>query len=299
MDELPAISDPARLKAVEAARLLDSAPEADFDRLAQIAARLLSAPAAFVTVIDRNRQYLKSAVSDGAVTDQAGSSTGLDRSFCKHAVASNGPFIVEDARQHPLVKDNKAVGDGVIAYAGIPFEDPDGHAIGALCVIDFKPRQWSEDDIENLRAIARAASQLLAERETGRASNQAQHARAEAHGLESSVAGYLRAEDAYARLLGTSDPLNFEAEAEARRNLVEWMEQLRRAHDAGVEGRSNDAVLLGAIGRYLEAERQREALARSFAAGGVDLEHLQAAIARQMDAADALRIGALDHGVEL
>ncbi|HYI43080.1 MAG TPA: hypothetical protein VD768_05610, partial [Sphingomicrobium sp.] len=83
MSDLPEVTDPERLRAVEATRLVDSPPEADFDRLAQIAARLLGAPAAFVTVIDRDRQYLKSAVENGAVTDAAGTSTELDRSFCK------------------------------------------------------------------------------------------------------------------------------------------------------------------------------------------------------------------------
>jgi signal transduction protein with GAF and PtsI domain len=298
MSDIPEISDPARLKAVRATGLVDSAPEADFDRLARIAARLLAAPAAFVTVIDQDRQYLKSAVADDAVTKDAGTSTDLDRSFCKHAVASNEPFVVDDARMHPLVKDNKAVGDGVIAYAGVPFESPDGQPLGALCVVDSKPREWSEEDIENLRAIGRAASQLVSARQAGGEGGAAQHP-PKADDLTGSVAAYLRAERAYSRLLEGSRNLDMAAESEARGELVECTAALRRAHERGIAKEpGKDASLLECVGRYLEAEQQRESLAAAFSAGTEDLAKLEVAIERQMDAADALRICALDFGVE-
>ena len=43
---------PARLESVRASGLLDTDPEAAFDRLAALAAELLEAPLAFVTVVD-------------------------------------------------------------------------------------------------------------------------------------------------------------------------------------------------------------------------------------------------------
>ena len=59
--------------------------------------------------------------------------------------------MVEDAREHPLVRDNLAVRDlGVIAYAGIPLVLSDGHAVGAFCAIDGRPREWSERDLDIL-----------------------------------------------------------------------------------------------------------------------------------------------------
>jgi GAF domain-containing protein len=43
---------------------------------------------------------------------------------------------------------------GVIAYAGIPLIDSDGHALGTLCVIDSQPRHWTTHQVQLLRDIA-------------------------------------------------------------------------------------------------------------------------------------------------
>jgi GAF domain-containing protein len=54
-----------------------------------------------------------------------------------------------------VLRDNLAIRDmGVIAYAGIPLIDADGHALGTLCVIDSQPRHWSSRQIALLADIA-------------------------------------------------------------------------------------------------------------------------------------------------
>jgi GAF domain-containing protein len=81
--------------------------------------------------------------------------TPLSHSFCRHTLQTREPLVVEDARTHPLVRDNLAIGDlGVIAYAGIPLTSHDRHVLGTLCVIDHQPRMWTRDHIETLEALS-------------------------------------------------------------------------------------------------------------------------------------------------
>jgi GAF domain/Ribbon-helix-helix protein, copG family len=149
-----AVQDPQRLSAVRQTGLLDSAPDPAFDRHARLAAEVLNAPIALVSLIDEDRQFLKSCIG---VEEPVASEreTPLSHSFCQHAVAQRQPLIVEDAREHPVLKHNPAVEEmGSIAYAGVPLIDADGHALGTLCVLDSQPRQWTKHQVELLGDLA-------------------------------------------------------------------------------------------------------------------------------------------------
>src|SRR5262245_32548632 len=148
------IGDPARLAALERTKLLDTPPEEAFDRLTRLATILLHVPVALVSLVDGERQFFKSCV--GLAEPLASRrQTPLTHSFCKHAVASGQPFIVSDARRHPMVTDNPAVSEsGTIAYAGIPLTTTEGHTLGAFCVVDTRPHEWTEEEIRALRSLA-------------------------------------------------------------------------------------------------------------------------------------------------
>ncbi|MEA2312114.1 MAG: hypothetical protein QOE28_2082 [Solirubrobacteraceae bacterium] len=169
LDAAAAVQDPQRLDALRATGLLDSDIAPSFDRLARVAAHVLNAPVALVSLVDSDRQFFKSCLGlpEPWATRRG---TPLSHSFCQHAVASREPLLVDDSREHPLLRDNPAIRDiGVIAYAGIPLIDADGHALGTLCVIDSSPRHWTSHQVQLLSdlaasvvteiALARAASQ--------------------------------------------------------------------------------------------------------------------------------------------
>ena len=89
-------------------------------------------------------------------------STPLTHSFCQYVVASAEPLIVTDAREHPLLRDNRAVHDlGVVAYAGMPLTDENGTVLGSLCAIDTVPREWTDDELTALSDLADACSTEL------------------------------------------------------------------------------------------------------------------------------------------
>lgn len=157
------LADPARLQALYNTGLLDAGPDATFDRMADIAAKALAAPASAVSLVDDDRQYLTGLFGvNGEVAESR--QTAIDRSVCQHAVISGEPLIVEDARSHPLLKDHPAVTDGtVVAYAGVPLIDNADHAIGTLCVWDTSPRQWSQGHILVLRDLARLVREKIFE----------------------------------------------------------------------------------------------------------------------------------------
>jgi GAF domain-containing protein len=150
-----AVSDAGRLAALDRTGLMDSEADERFDGLARIAAKVLRAPVALVSLVGKDRQFWKSCI--GVMKEPWGSERGtpLSHSFCKHAVAARQPLIVDDAREHPTLRDNPAIRDlDVIAYAGIPLIDSEGHALGTVCVIDKKPRHWQPEETDLLRDVA-------------------------------------------------------------------------------------------------------------------------------------------------
>ena len=148
--------DSERLLALLRTGLLDTPPEPAFDRLTALTRRLLGVPVSLVSLVDERRQFFKSQT--GLPEELAcARETPLSHSFCKHVVGGRSPLVVDDARTHPVLKDNPAVRDlNVIAYAGVPLMTPDGHVLGALCAIDGRPRAWVAEDIATLTDLAAA-----------------------------------------------------------------------------------------------------------------------------------------------
>lgn len=157
MNTKPALSDEARLSKLKELLLLDSPAEEAFDRLTRLAAKIVNAPVSLVSLVDIDRQFFKSFV--GLPEPWASErQTPLSHSFCQYVVSTGQPLVVEDARQVPLLRDNMAIPDlDVIGYLGIPIMASDGSRLGSFCVIDSKPRQWTEREIDIVRELAISA----------------------------------------------------------------------------------------------------------------------------------------------
>jgi formate hydrogenlyase transcriptional activator len=151
------LADEARLEALRRTSLLDSPPEEAFDRLTRLATAVLHVPVAIISLIDRDRQFIKSESGlSGPLADLR--KTPIEHSFCKHPVGSGEPLVIPDAREHPVVGNYPGVTElGLGAYAGIPLITSDGHALGTFCVLDERPHEWTEEDIGILRVLASSA----------------------------------------------------------------------------------------------------------------------------------------------
>lgn len=169
-----AVAVQARLDALRATGLLDEPPSETFDRLVDLATKLLDVPTAVVTLVEPERQFFLAGLGIGEPwKGQRG--TPISHSFCKYVVASESDLVVDDARENPLVKDNPAIEElDVIAYAGTPLKLSSGEVLGSFCAIDHEPRHWSPTQIEALQTLAsatmaeielRLATRALSERE--------------------------------------------------------------------------------------------------------------------------------------
>ncbi|KQS05260.1 hypothetical protein ASG11_08340 [Sphingomonas sp. Leaf357] len=152
-----------RLSALHALGLLDSEPEGAFDALVALTATRFDCPVSMLTLIDRNRQWIKAKFG----TDLE--ETSRDVAFCDHTIRGDAPLVVTDAALDPRFADNPlVVGDPQIRfYAGAPIHVADGgerHAIGAICLIDDKPREMTAEQAETLTHIATVIEALIAAR---------------------------------------------------------------------------------------------------------------------------------------
>ncbi len=146
-----------RLAALHALGLLDTPAEERFDRLTRVAAALFDVPIALVSLIDANRQWFKSCVG----TDIKEASREV--SFCAYAVAERELLVIPDALRDDRFADNPVVSGPpyVRFYAGAPIFMMDGTCAGTLCVIDGRPRDFTDEDRERLRDLAAIVQQEL------------------------------------------------------------------------------------------------------------------------------------------
>ncbi|GAB3518853.1 PAS domain S-box protein [Emticicia fontis] len=148
-----------RLEALKKYNLLDTVNEEEFDRLTRLASIICGVPMSVITLIDEERQWFKSKI--GLDDDE----TPREDSFCQYTIMDDVLLTVEDATQDERFKDNPLVlgKPHVRFYAGYPLIDPDGFALGSMCVIDDKPRKLSKDQEEALNILAKEViSQILA-----------------------------------------------------------------------------------------------------------------------------------------
>ena len=156
-----AIREPERIDALQASGLLDRSQDAIFDCLTRVAAKAVNVPVVLVSLVEADRQWFASQVGMAQPYCSL-RQTPLSHSFCKHVVALKQPLIINDAREHPLVKSNPAIADlGVVAYAGIPLLGAGNHVLGSFCAIDHKPRNWTDDEISILQDLAEVAIQEI------------------------------------------------------------------------------------------------------------------------------------------
>jgi PAS domain S-box-containing protein len=122
------------------------------DRLAELAARLLGAPTAQVSLLsDVQTVAGGSGLPPGAV----GSTSPLAESLCAVTAAQSAPLVVVDATIDDRVSELAPVTSGQVgAYLGVPLTTGEGHTVGALCVFGPDSRAWSDHDVSLLNQLA-------------------------------------------------------------------------------------------------------------------------------------------------
>lgn len=148
--QIPA-NEEARLKALDDFSILDTDPEVAYDELVQLAAYICGMDAAQISLIDKDRQWIKSSVGNLSQT--------VDRNiaFCSHTILQTDALVVEDTSLDNRFLDNPFVTQdpGLRFYAGIPLITSEGFGVGSLCVLDIKPRKLSAEQLKALQVLGK------------------------------------------------------------------------------------------------------------------------------------------------
>lgn len=150
MDAKSPIKDESeRIHALHDYEILDTVAEKEFDRITEIASRVCNMPISLISLVDKKRQWFKSRV--GLEVEE----TSRDLSFCQYALPNDQLLEVLDATEDERFKSNALVTSDphIRYYAGLPLVDPNGYALGTLCVIDRVPRQLDENQKQILSLL--------------------------------------------------------------------------------------------------------------------------------------------------
>lgn len=147
----------ARLHTLHAIDILDTPHEERFDRIVRLARRLFDVPIAMVSLVDEKRQWFKSKSGLKATE------TSRDSSFCAHAILKDSVFVVPNALKDERFFDNPLVVDDpqIRFYAGYPLT-VNGATLGTLCILDHKPRNFSDAELDGLKDLAAITEHELA-----------------------------------------------------------------------------------------------------------------------------------------
>lgn len=141
-----------RLKKLHGLHVLDNYEEnGTFKHIAAIASRMFEVPIALVNFVDKDYVITKASVG---MDDVSNVSRGI--SLCSLAILRTDVTVFENAREQPCLLANPLVmGEfGLQFYAAAPLITSDGYNIGAVCILDKEPREFSQSDQKMLESLA-------------------------------------------------------------------------------------------------------------------------------------------------
>lgn len=156
------IVDPVRLAAVAPVVPLARDRRSAMDRLAELAATVMDAPMALVSLLDDQTQHIVGLYGIGEpLASQR--SVPVEAGYCVATLRSGTALYLDDAAADPDFATHPAYTEaGMVAYAGAPLRTADGAVLGTLCVTDTRPRRWRRLDQRALEALAESVVSEIA-----------------------------------------------------------------------------------------------------------------------------------------
>jgi len=146
-----------RLRVLEELRLMHTPSSPAFDALTEAAAAIFNCPIGLVSLISDDRQWFKSKCGIDL--------EGTDRSaaFCDHTIKAKQELVIKDTHLDSRFSDNPFVVSEphIRFYAGIPLSMDGVYHLGSLCVIGTEPMVATEQQLQQLRRLARAVEGLF------------------------------------------------------------------------------------------------------------------------------------------
>lgn len=168
-----------RLKKLDEYNIMDSAPELVFDEITELAAQILDCPISFIDFINEDRQWFKSKY--GLPEDII--ETPRDVAICATTICQNDLLLVSDLSQDQRFSNLPGISTepNFRFYAGMPLITPSGHAVGAICTVDFESKELSDNQKESIRRLSHQVVTQLELRRTVIQMDQAMKGRDQLH----------------------------------------------------------------------------------------------------------------------
>lgn len=121
--------------------------------LTYLASTICNTPISLINLLDKHRQITKSA------TGWDLKEVPREESFCHHTLMEGDMMVIENMEEDPRFNTSELVTSDthIRFYAGVPLTNSDGHALGAICVMDREPRNLTAEQEQSLKSIAKEA----------------------------------------------------------------------------------------------------------------------------------------------
>ncbi len=128
-----------------------------YDRLAELASAICDAPVSLVTFASHDELILKGTKGIASET------LPREGAFCNYTINSSDIFEVPDTAKDSRFPDEIEVTDDFTArsYCGHAVTDDNGITLGTVCVLDNKPREFTQKQKEGLSIIAEELAAII------------------------------------------------------------------------------------------------------------------------------------------
>jgi len=147
-----------RIEELKTYSILETLLEADYDKIVRMVSIICESPISLISIVGEEKVWFKS--QEGLTT----SSMPREYAFCNLAIKTpqetlviNNAEIDERVINHPAVLENEYYP----FYAGIPLVTENGFALGTLCVMDNKPKELTQEQLESLKYLADYVMEML------------------------------------------------------------------------------------------------------------------------------------------
>lgn len=139
-----------RLQSLESYRILDSSPELEYERITRLASYIFKKPIALIAFVDQHGVFIKSQYG---VNIQGCS---RNDSICRFTIEENRLIVIPDTTLDPRTVNLSRVVESpkIRFYAGAPLSSPDGQPLGTLAIMDTKPGNITEEEMQVLTDLA-------------------------------------------------------------------------------------------------------------------------------------------------
>jgi GAF domain-containing protein len=145
-------NDAQRVEALHKLKIMNTSSEEIFSLYTELAARMFMTPIALISFVDEDTVFYKESFG----VNRTGELVARKNSPCTLAILNDEITLLRYALSDPcILADTKNLEEaGYKFYAGAPLKTPDNFNIGMFAVVDKKSREYSDEQLVQLRVLA-------------------------------------------------------------------------------------------------------------------------------------------------